>query len=296
MAVETAVKPAPGLQALPSMGAGLGYRAELTRDILQNLSDIDVLEFSADRLHGGGEREWAELKDLSELVPLIPHGVNLSIGSVDCLKETGYLDSVERLCRWLDVPYYSEHFALTKHGGRDFGNLTPLWSTREQLGVVVHNIDVIQELIGRPLVMEIITLPFEIPEADMSCVEFVNEAAARTGCGLLLDIANIFFNGANFGLDPRKFVDDLNLHAVTQFHLAGGVLEAGHWIDSHSAPVQPEVWQLYCEIAPRCRNLKAVIVERDARLEGSFPGLMAEVGRAKDIWRPRSRRWNGEVI
>lgn len=271
------------LRAASRLGVGLGYRPEIARDILRRCEEIEVVEILADRVLRGGKRDWDEIRDLSKIITVIPHGVNLSIGSVDCLQDAGYLKALERLCRRGRFPYYSDHFALTKVSGRDLGHLTPLWRTREQLEVVVRNVVAIQERLDRPLVLETITVPFEIPGGQLSWSDFFNAAVERTGCGLLLDLTNVFINGANHGFEPASFLEDLDLDAVIQIHLAGGVRRGRRWIDSHSAPVQEEVWKLFAAFAPRCPNLKAVIIERDSGF-ADWSALLAEVRRAKRIW------------
>ena len=271
------------LDRIHRMGVGLGYRPEIARDIMRHHSEIEVLEILADRVIRGGRREWDEIRDLSKIIPLIPHGVNLSIGSVDCLKSSEYLKTLKRLTRWMACPYYSDHFALTKVRGADIGHLTPLWRTREQLDVVVSNTLAMQKRIQKPLVLETITIPFEIPGFEMSATQFINEATERTGCGLLLDLANIFINGANHGFDPAGFLESLNLAAVVQIHLAGGIRNGGAWIDSHSERVHPAVWKLLKAYAPRLPNLKAIIIERDSHFV-DFKALLAEVRKAKAIW------------
>lgn len=271
------------LLAAPRLGVGLGFRPEIARLIMEHCAQVDVLEVLADRILRGGQRDWEELKDLARIFPVIPHGVNLSIGSVDCLGDAPYMRTLKRVCRWIRFPYYSDHFALTKVRGRDIGHLTPLWRTREQLDVVVRNVLAVQESLGRPLVLETITVPFEIPGSELSWAEFFNEATRRTGCGLLLDLANVQINGANHGQDPADFLRGLDLSAVIQIHLAGGVREHELWVDSHSAPIPGDLWDLFGAWAPRCPNLKAVIIERDSHfLDGMR--LLSEVRRARTLW------------
>lgn len=271
------------LHRAPVLGAGLGYRPEIAQEILEHCEEIQVVEVLADRILRGARRDWEEVRDLARILPVIPHGVNLSIGSVDCLRDTPYLKALARLSKWIEFPYYSDHFALTKVLGRDIGHLTPVWLTRAQLEVVVANIRVVQRRLQRPLVLETITVPFEIPGGEMDAAEFLNEAVRRTGCGLLLDLTNVFINGKNLGFPPEGFLKRLDLGAVCQIHLAGGIRRSGVWVDSHSAPVQDAVWRLFETALPRCPNLKAVIIERDSRFT-RFSGLLSEVRRVRRLW------------
>jgi len=271
------------LCSLPRMGVGLGYRAEIARDIMEHVDEIEVLEVLADRIFRGSERAWEETRDLAKIFTLIPHGVNLSIGSVDCLEDESYLKALDKLSRWIPFPYYSDHFAFTKTKTRAIGHLAPLWLTHQQLDTVVQNILAIQNRIQKPLILETITIPFELPEAEMKQEDFFNAAVEASGCGLLLDLANVFINGINHGFEPLRFLEKLNLDAVVQIHLAGGVQKNGFWIDSHSASIHPEVWKLLRTILPQCQNLKAIIVERDSEFI-DFSELLNEVRQAREIW------------
>lgn len=271
------------LEALPRLGVGLGYRPEIMREIMAHCSEIDVLEVLADRAVKGSARDRAEIRDLAAVFPVIPHGVNLSIGSVDCLEDAAYLRSLGRLVRATRAPYYSDHAAFTKFGGRSIGHLSPLWRTEEQLRVLETNIRAVQRLLKKPLVLETITVPFDIPGSQMGEAEFLNRLTASTGCGLLVDLANVFINSVNHRFDAERFLGELDAASVVQFHLAGGVRRGAAWIDTHSAPVPPQVWRLLAAMAPRCPNLKAVIIERDSNF-GDFGALLEEVRKVRSIW------------
>jgi uncharacterized protein (UPF0276 family) len=186
-------------------------------------------------------------------------------------------------CRGQDFPYYSDHFALTKAGGAPIGHLSPIWRTREQLRVLSRNVDAVQRLLGLPLVLENIAALFELPGAEMSEPSFMNEVVQKTGCGVLLDLENLHANELNLGVSARKYLSELDLDSVAQIHLAGGRQSGDYWIDSHSRPVPEAAWRLYEEFAPRCSNLKCVIVERDEGLSG-FAQVLREVRRASAVF------------
>ena len=265
------------------LGVGLGYRTELRTDILQHFEDIEAIEIISENVSDTGHIPWDELRELAKVFAVIPHGINLSIGAVDCLDDTAYLKQLKSVAKALNPAYVSDHFALTKTRGKDIGQLSPLWRTREQLQIVVRNVQAVQEMLGRPLALENITADFELSGADFGQAEFMNEVVRRTGCGLLVDVANAFITGTNLGFDPAGFLEQIDAKAVWQVHLAGGERWRGRWFDSHSRNIQRQVWDLFARFAPRWTELKAVIIERDQSF-GRFSTLLAEVKKARLLW------------
>lgn len=265
------------------LGVGVGWRPEAGRAILARLDDFEVLELLSDTVVGKGRRAWREARDLAELSPLVLHGVNLSLASVDCLAHRSYLRDLRRLASELRVPYYSEHFAFTKTATTRLGHLSPVWRTERQLAIFASNVAAVQEELGVPLVLENIAIPFEIPGAEMDETDFINETVRRAGCGILLDAENLAINAENFGYDPLDWLARLERRAVVQVHLAGGVRENRRWVDTHSRPVRRPVWDLYRRIVDSCPNLRCVIIERDEDI-GPAAGLAAEAVKARRLW------------
>jgi hypothetical protein len=271
------------LASIPRLGVGAGWRPEAGRQLLSRLDEFDVLEVLADTVVGKGKAAWDEARDLAELVPVALHGVNLSLASTDCLDHRGYLRDLARLVRELRVPFYSEHFALTKSGKTRIGHLSPVWFTEAQLKVFIRNTAEVQDILGVPLVLENISVPYEIPGAEMSEIDFINETARRTGCGLLIDAENLAINAANLGFDPDLWLKRLNRDVVVEIHLAGGLRDGKLWVDTHSRPVSTDVWALYGRIVASCRNLRCVIIERDEDFDG-FKGVAQEAARSRRVW------------
>lgn len=260
---------------------GISFRRTLARDLLERVDEFDVFEVLADHAFTS-PTEARTFADLEAKVPIVPHGLELSIGSVDCLEDGRYLEAVTELCRLHRGAFYGDHLAMTKLHGRSIGHLSPLWYTRAQLDVVVRNVTAVQARIGRPLALETITRPFDFAPSDLTEAGFINRMVQETGCGVILDLANLFINAHNLRFDPRRFLEELDLSAVWQLHLAGGRKVGAQWIDSHSSAVAAPVWKLLEEVAPSCGNLRAVILERD----NDYPAveeLIADVRRARRI-------------
>ena len=251
---------------IPALGVGLGYRSELKEEILAHREQIDFLEIITDNyLTEPGAR--AALEELCALFPVIPHGVDLSIGSVMPL-EPSYLKAIQRISDLTKAPYYSEHLCMTRVPGRDIGHLAPLWFTEELLQHVIHRVQTIQDYLGKPLILENVTYTLGIPQGTMSQTEFFQRVVKATGCGVLLDVTNAFVNATNHQFDAKHFLEQMPLDHVVQIHLAGGYWRNGWLVDGHSELVPQEIFDLFRVVASRCL-IKGVIFEHDAH----FPAM-----------------------
>lgn len=267
------------LSSIPFQGSGLGYRNELKKSIWEHRAEIDCLEVITDR-YVDDPFLAPELEELCDSFRVIPHGVRLSIGSPDL--DLDYLRGVRRVCEVTKTPYYSEHLCMTRAPGIEIGHLAPLWFTEEALAVTIDNVHRVQDFLGRPLILENTTYPFEIPGADMSQTEFFHRLVGATGCGILLDIANIRINAANHRFDPVAFLDQMPLEHVVQLHMAGGFLDVeGDYIDGHCRPPDEAIWSLLAELAARAPGVKGSILEHDASFPEDFSVLMSTVTRTR---------------
>jgi uncharacterized protein (UPF0276 family) len=204
---------------------------------------------------------YAALEELCTLFPVIPHGVDLSIGSVTPL-EPSYLQAVKRISDLTASPYYSEHLCMTRVPGRDIGHLAPLWFTEELLQHVISRILSVQDYLGKPLILENVTYILEIPRSMMSQTEFFQRLVAATGCGVLLDVTNVFINATNHRFDAKQFLEQMPLSHLVQVHLAGGDFSGDWLVDGHSELVPPEVFALFETLTELCA-VKSVIFEHD---------------------------------
>jgi uncharacterized protein (UPF0276 family) len=269
------------IATLPVLGAGLGYREPYRADVLLNGAGVDFLEVIADHYLDAPAEKLRELDLLAERYTLIPHGLNLSLGSGEGL-DPDYRDRLLALVRRLDPPWWSEHVAFTRAGGVEIGHLAPLPFSREALDVLAANIAEVQGLTGTPLILENITYTFALPGSELEEADFLAALLERTGCGLLLDVANLHINAVNHHFDPFAFLARLPLDKVVQLHFAGGHQEGELLLDSHSAAAPTEVWALLDHILSRA-PVKGVILERDERLP-PFATLLEELGRVRQVW------------
>ena len=273
--------------SLPTLGVGLGFRAPFKPDLFLRQDEVDFLEITADHYLDAPPEKERELALLAEHFTLIPHGLNLSLGSADGL-DPAYVRNLASLVRRLDPPWWSEHIAFTRAGDRDIGHLSPLPHTREALDVLSRNVAEVRRHLDVPLILENISYLVTMPGAEMSEAEFLAELVERTDCGLLLDVMNLHANASNHGYDPRWFLDRLPLERVVQLHFVGGHWSGDVLIDSHSEPTPPEVWELLDEVL-RGAPVKGIILERDENIP-PFRELVRELDHARAIGR-RHGRW-----
>jgi uncharacterized protein (UPF0276 family) len=261
-------------------GAGIGLRTPHHAEVERTAPPVALLEVHSENYFGAGGGELALLERLRARYPLSLHGVGLSIGSVDAL-DGRHLAAIERLVRRFEPAFVSEHLSWSSVDGRHANDLLPLPHTRAALDHVVARIGALQERLGRQIAVENIASYLEFGESTMPEWEFVAAVARRSGCALLLDVNNVYVNSVNHGFDAHAYLAAMDPAVVVQYHVAGH--EAGPFglIDTHAAPVSPEVWALYAEAVARL-GPRPTIVEWDANLP-ALDVLLDEAERADAI-------------
>jgi uncharacterized protein (UPF0276 family) len=265
------------LAQIPTIGSGLGYRRDISNQILAARDRIDVLEVVTEQFFGAEE----ELEEIVDRFPVIPHGVGLSVGTVGAV-DWDYLRMVKKISDITQAPYYSEHLAVTRAAGVDIGHLSPIWFTEDMLHAVINNVSTVQDFLGKPLVLENISYLFSIPNSTMTQDEFFGRMVEATGCGVLLDVANVHINAQNHGFDPVAFLEAMPLHAVVQIHLAGGYWDGDIYIDAHSERVNGPTWALLDELVARV-PIRVSILEQDAKFPDDIGVLLADIERSRRV-------------
>jgi uncharacterized protein (UPF0276 family) len=276
----------PSLAELPALGVGLGFREPYRGDLFLSRDRVDFLEITADHYFDASPEKDRELSLLADHFTLIPHGLNLSLGSAEGIDPV-YLGKFEALVERLDPPWWSEHVAFTRAGGVEIGHLAPVPFSIEALDVLEANITKATRRIRPPLIVENITYTIPLPGRTMGEGEFLAELTRRTDCGLLLDVTNLHTNAVNHGFDPSDVLDRLPLDRVVQLHFAGGEWHDGRLVDNHSRPAPPEVWALLEEVIARA-PVKGIILERDDDLP-PLSELLDEVDRARSLLKAHGR-------
>jgi uncharacterized protein (UPF0276 family) len=240
---------------------GLGLRAPHYADFLARDVKVDFVEIISENYMLAGGKPLHILDRIREKHPVAMHGVSLSVGSADGLRPD-YLAQWKALADHLDPLFVSDHLCWTRIGNFNSHDLLPLPYTEEALDIVCANIAQAQDVLGRRLLIENPSSYLQFADADMSEWEFLAAMCARTDCGLLLDVNNIFVSAANHGFDARAYLEGIPAGRVQQIHLAGHSRDAGLLIDTHDQPVQPEVWSLYADACRRFGPV-ATMIERD---------------------------------
>lgn len=227
---------------------GVGYKAQHFRDIMADVGPVGWLEIHAENYMGMGGRPLAQLRALSEKFPFSVHGVGLSIGGEGPL-DADHLARLKTLCDWLNPASFSEHLAWSTHDSAFLNDLLPLPYTASTVKRVADHIDQVQDVLGRQMLLENPSSYLAFADSDMSETDFLAEIAARTGCGLLLDVNNVFVSAVNLGYSPQGYIDDYPLDHVGEIHLGGHDEDedetgAPLLIDSHGREVVDPVWAL----------------------------------------------------
>lgn len=268
------------LPALP----GVGFKPEHFAAIRRDAEGIGFFEVHAENYMGAGGLPHAQLAAIRADFALSVHGVGLSIGGARGI-DADHLARVRRLCDRHEPARFSEHLAWSSHGAAYLNDLLPLPYTDETLAIVCDHVDQVQEALGRQMLLENPATYLCFEASSIPETEFLAEVARRTGCGLLLDVNNVFVSCTNHGTDPRAWLAAFPLHLAGEVHLGGhdtDDLPSGPLlIDSHGAPVADPVWALYAEVVARAGPLPT-LVEWDNDLP-DWPVLRAEAVRAGAI-------------
>ena len=239
----------------------------------------------------GGPR-IAMLETLAERYPLSLHGVGLSLAGAE-EPDRDHLVRLKRLSDRFQPFLLSEHLAWSRSGETCFPDLLPFPRTDEALRLIARNIDIVQAALGRRILIENPSLYVRLEGHEYAETEFLAELVNRTGCGLLIDVNNVFVSASNLGFSPILYLDALPSGAIGEIHLAGHSpdpdLGDALRIDGHDAPVAEPVWELYARLLARCGAAPPpTLIERDDNVP-EFDVLLAERERAAAMMGSSSR-------
>ena len=257
--------------------AGIGLRSQHYREILEEPPPVAWMEAHPENYFGEGGAPLRILERVRSQYPLSFHGVGLSLGATDPIDST-HLRKLKALLDRFQPTFVSEHLSWSSVDGRFFNDLLPLPYTEESLNHVCARIDEVQTELQRSILIENVTRYLTWRDSTIPEGEFVAEVVRRTGCGILLDLNNLYVNAVNFHLDPVRFLDAIPPDAVQEIHLAG-FDRVGKWlVDTHGQAVYPEVWSLY-EWALHHLGPRPTLIEWDTNLP-SLAVLLEQASRA----------------
>lgn len=253
---------------------GIGLKPEHFNGLLESQSDVSFLEVHAENYMVDGGPYHACLEQLRARYPLSIHGVGLSIGGETDL-DKDHLNRLKKLLSRYEPASFSEHLAWSSHGGAFLNDLLPLPYTSQTLSRVCRHIDQVQSFLGRKMLLENPSTYVQFESSTLSEPDFIHEVVRRTGCGLLLDVNNVYVTCRNHNHNCEHYLARLPLDQVGEIHLAGFSVDSDAngdplLIDSHDTEVAQAVWDLYAYTLT-LTGPQATLIERD----GNIPPLSA---------------------
>jgi uncharacterized protein (UPF0276 family) len=250
--------------ARPFLGHGVGLRPRHFACWFSEHPPVDWVEATSENYLGLGGRPYAVLEKVRRDVPVVLHGVSLSIGATEPLDER-YLVNLTRLVNRIEPALVTDHLCWGRHGGRYVHDLWPLPNTEEALAHVVERVGRVQDRLGCQIALENISSYVAYRDSTLTEWEFLAAVAERADCGILLDVNNVHVSAHNHGFDPRAYLAGLPADRVVQIHLAGHEDKGAYLLDSHDAAVPEPVWNLYAEAVTRFGHVPT-LVEWDDRI------------------------------
>jgi uncharacterized protein len=260
-------------------GVGVGLRTPHYLEFIGSHPDVAWLEVHSENYFGDGPGV-AMLEKIRANYPISLHGVGLSIGSADVL-DTHHLKQLQQLITRISPSLVSEHLCWGALAGRHLNDLLPMPYSNAALNLMCERVDEVQEFLGQRILIENVSSYLRWQNEEFSEWDFVAELAKRTGCGLLLDVNNIYVSSINHGFDAREYLATMPADNVLEIHLAGHETQNGCLIDTHSRAVCDEVWQLY-QGAIQLFGAKPTLIEWDSDIP-PLETLLAESAKARDI-------------
>lgn len=262
---------------MTNLGLGVGLRNQHFSYLLGHDPQVDWFEIISENFLDDFGYARHVLERMAEIRPIVMHGVSLSIGSTDPLDRT-YLGRLKELAAFVQPRWISDHLCFTGVNQVNTHDLLPMPLTEESLAHVAARVEEVQEFLGRPLVLENPSTYLEFKRSTIPEWEFLSELARRTGCGILLDVNNVYVSAYNHGFDAEHYIRSLPADRIMQIHLAGPSDCGSYLVDTHDRPVPAAVWRLY-KLAQERTGGVSTLLEWDANIP-EFPQLVAELQKA----------------
>ncbi len=261
----------------PFAGFGLGLRRTHYADFLEGDVPVDFVEIISENYMVDGGNPLRVLDQVRAKLPVIMHGVSMSIGSAHGL-DRDYLEQLRALANRIEPLWVSDHLCWTRTSAHNSHDLLPLPYTAETLDLVCDNVDLAQTVLGRAMLLENPSSYLAFPEDEMAEWEFLSALSRRSGCFLLLDVNNIYVSAHNHGFSADDYLAGLPMDRVRQIHLAGHT-DGAIKIDTHDQPVCDGVWQLYAKAIAMAGDV-ATMIERDDAIP-PLADLLVELDQAR---------------
>ncbi|MDB5006443.1 MAG: hypothetical protein JWP45_836 [Mucilaginibacter sp.] len=265
---------------LPNLGLGVGLRTKHYAHLMKNEPVVDWFEIISENYMNNFGYARHVLEHIVSIRPVVMHGVSMSIGSTDPLN-LEYLKKLKELADLVKPVWISDHLCWTGVAHLNTHDLLPLPLTLESLKHVTERVNRVQDILKRPLILENPSTYMEFQDSTLHEWEFLTELVNKTGCGLLLDVNNVFVSGFNHNFDPEHYIRNIPHKAVVQMHIAGPTDCDTYLLDTHDQPVPTQVWKLY-RLAQQLTGGVSTLLEWDANIP-EYEELVAEVNKAKQV-------------
>jgi len=266
--------------SVPYLGHGVGLRTKHFPHVLDGSARPDWFEAVSENFMIDGGRPLAVLERARASGPVVLHGVSLSLGSTDPLGEA-YLRALRALVDRVAPAWVSDHLCWGSVGGRYAHDLLPLPYTEEALRHVVERVSMVQDRLGRQILIENVSSYLTFAHSEMPEWEFLAAVAEQADCGIVLDVNNVYVSAVNHGFDRERYVLAMPVDRIGQIHLAGHTHKGTHLLDTHEGHVAPAVWDLYRLVVERCGRV-STLIEWDADIP-AWPVLCAEAERTRAV-------------
>ena len=265
----------------PFLGFGLGLRTEHYNAILESKPKIDWFEALSENYMIPGGKPLDYLTKIRANYPVVMHGVSLSIGSTTPFDQN-YLRDLKKLADNIEPAWISDHLCWTGVHGQNIHDLLPLPYTEETAKHVAERVKIVQDFLGRQILLENVSSYASYIDSSMTEWEFISQIANEADCLLLLDVNNIYVSSYNHNFDAKAFIDGVPKNRIQQIHLAGHQNNGNYIIDTHDAPVIDPVWDLYAHAIKRFGAVSTMI-ERDDHIP-ALEVLVEELQIAREIF------------
>ena len=266
--------------SLANLGFGLGLRTDHYQEILNTKPAIDWLELLSENYMVAGGKPLHFLDKICENYPVVMHGVSLSIGSTSPI-DKDYLRDLKKLADRVQPAWMSDHLCWTGVHGQNMHDLLPLPYTEETAKHVAERVGIVQDYLGRQILLENVSSYASYVDSSMTEWEFITQISEAADCLLLLDVNNIYVSSYNHQFDAKAFINGVPQNRVQQIHLAGHHNHGDYIIDTHDAPVIDPVWDLYEYTISRLGQVSTMI-ERDDHIP-PLAELVQELNIARKI-------------
>lgn len=259
---------------------GIGLRFDHIDQILKEKPEIPWLEIITDNYLHADTIQQDYLCEINALYPISFHGVGLSLGSVDPLDKQ-YLENLKVLAEKIKPIRVSDHLCWTSVHGVHSHDLLPLPYTKQTVTHVADRIKQVQDYLGRELVIENVSSYLQYTHSSLPEWDFINAVTEQADCGILLDVNNVYVNAVNHRFEAEEYLDAVNMDRVREIHLAGFEDRGTHLLDTHSAPVAPQVWELFKRVCHQKEPIP-VLIEWDNQIP-PLEQLLSEAMKAESI-------------